>query len=93
MSTAPTSGSRRVPEPTELVYVPRPSWIPFFAAAGLTGLLVGLFAGIVWATIGAVVLVAALLTWLRRASDELSRLPRSQRPTTAVLPPIPPRRG
>jgi hypothetical protein len=85
--------SPRVPEATELVYVPQPSWIPFFAAAGLTGLLVGLYAGIVWAIIGAVVLIAAKLAWLRRVGDEVSRMPRSQRPTTAVLPTIPPRRG
>lgn len=84
--------SRRVPEPTELVYVPEPSWIPFFAGAGLTALLVGLYAGIVWAIAGAVVLIVAALIWLRRVGDEISRMPRSQRPTTAVLPPIPPRR-
>lgn len=90
---APDGDSMRVPEPTELVYVPEPSWIPFFAAAGLTGLLVGLFAGIVWGIIGAVVLLAAMLLWLRRVRAEISRMPRSQRPTTSVLPTIPPRRG
>ena len=90
---APDGDSRRVPEPTELVYVPQPSWIPFFAAAGLTALLIGLYAGIAWAIIGAVVLIAAKLAWLRRVGDEVSRMPRSQRPTTAVLPTIPPRRG
>jgi hypothetical protein len=89
----PPSDSRRVPEVTELVYVPQPSWIPFFAAAGLTALLVGLYAGIVWAIGGAVVLLAAKLTWLRRTRDEISRMPRSQRQSTAVLPTIPPRRG
>lgn len=85
--------SRRVPEPTELVYVPQPSWIPLFLAAGLTALLVGLYAGLVWAIIGAVVALAAVLAWLRRVGDEIARMPRSQRPTTAVLPAIPPRRG
>jgi hypothetical protein len=89
----PESDSQRVPEPTELVYVPQPSWIPFFYAAGLTALLVGLYAGIVWAIIGAVVLVAAMLTWFRRVGDEISRIPRAQRTTTAVLPAIPPKRG
>jgi hypothetical protein len=84
---------RRVPGPTELVYVPQPSWIPFFLAAGLAALLVGLYAGMVWAIIGAVVLIAATLAWLRGLGGEISRMPRSQRPTTAVLPTIPPRRG
>jgi hypothetical protein len=83
--------SRQVPEPTELVYVPAPSWIPFFAAAGLAGVVVGLFAGLVWALIGAIVLIAALIRWTRTVGDEISRMPRAQRPTTAVIPPIPPR--
>jgi hypothetical protein len=90
---SPAADSRGVPEQTELVYVPQPSWIPLFVAAGLTGVLVGLFAGIVWAIIAGVVLVIALVVWLRRVGDEISRMPRSQRPTTAVLPPIPPPRG
>ncbi len=90
---APDGDSPRLPEPTELVYVPQPSWIPFFLAAGLAAVLVGLYAGIVWAIIGLVVVLAALLAWLRRVGDEVSRMPRSQRPTTAVLPTIPPRRG
>jgi hypothetical protein len=84
--------SKGVSEPTELVYVSQPSWIPFFYAAGLTVLLVGLYAGLVWALIGAVVVIVAKLIWLRRVGDEISRMPRSQRPTTAVLPTIPPRR-
>jgi hypothetical protein len=90
---APDGDSGRVPEATELVYVPEPSWIPFFAAAGLAGLLVGLYAGIVWGIAGAVVLLAAMLVWLRRVRAEISRIPRSQHSTTAVLPTIPPRRG
>lgn len=79
-------------EPTELVYVAAPTWTPFFAAAGLTGLVVGLFAGIVYAIIGAVVLLVALARWIRSVGDEVARLPRTQRQTAAVLPPIPPAR-
>jgi hypothetical protein len=90
---SPAGDSRGAHEPTEVVYAPQPSWIPFFAAVGLTGVVVGLFAGIVWAIVAAVVLVIALVAWLRRVGDEISRMPRSQRPTTSVLPPIPPPRG
>ena len=83
--------SQRAPEPTELVYVPAPSWIPFFAAAGITGIVVGLFAGLVWAIIGAVALLVALVRWTGTIGSEISRMPRSQRRATAVIPPIPPR--
>jgi hypothetical protein len=86
-------GARRVPEATELVYAPAPSWVPLFFAAGLATVVVGLFAGMVWAIIGAVVVLVALVRWWRTVADEISRMPRSQRVTTAVLPPIPPRQG
>jgi uncharacterized membrane protein YdjX (TVP38/TMEM64 family) len=83
---------RRLPEATELVYVPQPSVLPFFVAAGLTGVIVGLFAGWVWSVIGAVVLLVAVWRWIRLTGEEISRMPREQRPATAVLPAIPPAR-
>jgi hypothetical protein len=83
---------RRVPEASELVYVPQPSVLPFFVAAGLAGVIVGLFAGWVWSAIGAVVFLVAVGRWVRRTAAEVSRMPREQRPATAVLPAIAPRR-
>jgi len=80
---------RQPPEPAELVYTPAPSWVPVLAAAGLAGLLVGLFAGLPYAVAGAVVLLAALWAWLGDTRDEISRLPREQRLTSAVLPAVP----
>jgi hypothetical protein len=74
------------------VYVPGSSWLPLLVAAGLAGLLVGLFAGWPYAVAGAVVLVACLWAWLRDAGDELGRLPRRQSVTSAVLPAVPLRR-
>jgi hypothetical protein len=81
----------RIPEATELVYVPEPSWIPIFAAAGVTGIVIGLFAGLVWAIFGAVVLVVAVAGWVRKVGLEVSRMPRTQRVSSAVIPPVPPR--
>ena len=80
---------RRVPEQTELIYVPGPSWRPALLAAGLVGVLVGLFAGWPYAVAGAILAVAALASWIRAASAEIGRLPREQRVTTAVLPAVP----
>ena len=59
------SDGRQPPAPSELVYVPAPSWLPVLAAAGLAGLLVGLFAGSPYAIAGAIVLLASLRSWLR----------------------------
>jgi hypothetical protein len=80
---------RQPPEPSELVYVPGPSWLPVLAAAGLAGVLVGLFAGWPYAVAGAILLVLTLRAWLRDVGDEMARLPREQRLTSAVLPAVP----
>jgi hypothetical protein len=81
------------PEPTELIYVPAPSWRPVLLAAGLAGVLIGLFAGWPFAVAGGVVALAALWSWVRRTGDEVGRLPRRQRVTAAVLPAVPLRSG
>jgi hypothetical protein len=84
---------RDLPEPTELVYVPGPSWVPVLMGTGLVGVGVGLFAGLPYAVAGALLALASLRSWLRSSGEEISRLPRRQRPTTAVLPAVPLRRG
>lgn len=80
------------PEPGELVYAARPSWAPaiFAFAAALT--VCGIFAegfmvrGWVYSIIGAVILLAAFRTLRRGATRDYFRLPRRQRPRSAVLP-------
>lgn len=84
---------RQPPPPTELVYVPAPSWLPALTGAGFAGLLVGLFAGTPYAIAGAIVLLASLRFWIRGARAEIARLPREQRLTSAVLPAVPLRRS
>jgi hypothetical protein len=86
------SDGRQPPQPSELIYVPAPSWLPVLAAAGLAGVLVGLFAGAPYAVAGALLLLAALRVWIRDTRDEISRLPREQHLTSAVLPAVPLRR-
>jgi uncharacterized membrane protein YdjX (TVP38/TMEM64 family) len=83
------SDGRQIPEPSELVYVPGPSWMPVLAAVGLAGVLVGLFAGWPYAVAGALLGLAALWRWVRRTGDEVGRLPVEQRVSAAVLPAIP----
>jgi len=84
---------RRTPQPTELVYVPSPSWAPALAGAGLAIVGIGLFAGWVYSVVGAVIAIAALWSWIRSAANEVGRLPREQRMSTAVLPAVPLRRS
>lgn len=80
------------PPPTELIYLPEPSWLPVIAAAGLAMILAGLFIGWVVMVIGALFFLPALWTWIGRTRKSFARLPRRQRPVTAVLPAVAPRR-
>jgi hypothetical protein len=75
-----------IPEPSELIYVPSPSWAPAFTAAGLMMLTIGTFKGLVYVLIGAVLLIRAIVYWVRDTERQVERLPRRQRVTTAVIP-------
>jgi hypothetical protein len=81
--------ARRDGEPTELVYLPPPSWQPALLAAGLAGVAVSLFTWWPYGVIGAVVALASLWAWIRDSRREFSRLPRNQRLTSAVIPAVP----
>jgi hypothetical protein len=83
--------ARRIPPPGELIHAPKPSWLPAFVAAGLVGLLAGLFAGWPYAVAGGVLVLLALRAWTRETNDGVERLPRRQHVMTAVLPAAPPR--
>jgi hypothetical protein len=87
---------RRVQQPTELVYVPGPSWAPVLAAVGLAIVGIALFAGsfyfIVGLVAGGVLFLASLWGWIRGVASDIGRLPRRQRVSTAVLPAVPLRR-
>ena len=83
------SDGRHEPPPSELVYVAQPSWLPALTAAGFAGLVVGLFVGWPYAVAGAILLLASLRAWVGQTGDDVARLPREQRLTTAVLPAVP----
>lgn len=91
-----------VPAATEQVYLPRPSWAPAFLAFGAALAIAGVYAngfivrGWVYAIIGVVVFLAALISLVRGAGRDFYRLPRRQRVRGAVLPAAslrPPKRG
>ena len=83
------TSARRNGEPSELLYLPSPSWQPALLAAGLAGVVASLFTWWPYGVVGAVVALGALWTWIRDARREFSRLPREQRITAAVIPAVP----
>jgi hypothetical protein len=79
---------RRNGEPTELLYLPAPSWLPALLAAGLGGVVASLFTWWPYGAVGAIVALVALWLWVRDSRRDFSRLPREQRPTSAVIPAV-----
>jgi hypothetical protein len=86
------SERRHVPEPGEMVYAPKPSWAPAFFALGVTGLVCGvyaagfIFAPMVYAVVGAILVLAAFRSLARGAIRDYFRLPRRQKVRGGALP-------
>ena len=84
--------AEKIPEPTELVYLPRPSWAPALLAFGILMIVNGiygegiLFRGWVYLLFGAVIALAALRSMIVGAVRDFYERPRKQRQGAAVLP-------
>jgi hypothetical protein len=74
------------PEPTESIYLPRPSVFPALFAFGLAAVIVGLYAWWPYSVIGAFIALGSLIGWLRANREEIARMPRHQRTDTAPIP-------
>jgi hypothetical protein len=85
MAAEPTG----IPEPTELVYLPEPSWKPVLIAFGIGLLVAGTFMGWVYAAAGAIFFLLALRGWIADTRADLARLPRTQSVSTASIPATP----
>ncbi len=80
---------RRNGESIELVYVPESAWEPILVAVGLAGVVASLFTWWPYGVIAAIVMLFALVSWVRGSREDFTRLPRSQRISTAVIPAVP----
>jgi hypothetical protein len=82
----------KIPEPTELVYLPRPSWAPALLAFGALMIVNGiygegiLFRGNVYMLFGAVIALGAVRSMIMGAVRDFYERPRKQRQGAAVLP-------
>jgi hypothetical protein len=74
------------PEPTESIYLPKPTVFPALFAFGFAALIVGLFSWWPYAVIGGLIALVSLIAWLRINRGEIARMPRRQRTDTAPIP-------
>jgi len=75
-----------------MVYAPRPSWAPAFFALGVLALVCSIFSGgfglppIVFAIVGAILVLLAFRSIVRGSVRDYYRLPRRQETRGAALP-------
>ena len=74
------------PEPTESVYLPRPTAYPALVAFGLAAVIVGLYSWWPYAAVGGLIALVSLMAWLRTNRREIARMPREQHTDTAPIP-------
>ena len=76
MSEAELSESGgRLPQPTEEVHLPEPSYLPVLLAASVWITLVGVTISWIIAGFGALIFVVVLVRWVRSARTEMRELP------------------
>jgi Cytochrome c oxidase subunit IV len=64
-----------LPQPTEEIHLPEPSYLPVVVAFGITILVVGVVLTWVMVVIGALIALIALVRWIRQTRAEMSELP------------------
>lgn len=75
-----------LPRPTERIYLSSPSWLPALTAAGIAGIVIGLFSWWPYSAAGAIVALVCLIAWLRGNRAEIREMPASQHTDTAPIP-------
>jgi Flp pilus assembly protein TadB len=75
MASEPETREGGLPEPTEQVHLPEPSFLPVVTAFGVTLLLVGVVLTWILSIIGGIILIVAVVRWVRETRQEISELP------------------
>jgi Flp pilus assembly protein TadB len=70
-----TDNGERLPQPTEEVHLPDPSYLPVLVALAVWIILIGVTVSWVLVGIGAVILLPTLYRWIRSARREMRELP------------------
>ena len=64
-----------LPQPTEEIHLPEPSYVPVVLAFGISLAVLGIVLSWVMVVIGAVIALIALFRWIRQTRSEMSELP------------------
>jgi hypothetical protein len=72
--TEPDAG---VPQPTEQIHLPEPSYQPVLVALGLTIAIVGVVLSWIVFAIGMIIFLVTTVRWIRSARADMAELPLS----------------
>ena len=64
-----------LPQPTEEIHLPDPSYLPPVMALGITLMVVGIVIGLPVIIVGAIFFVVTLVRWIRQTRAEMAQLP------------------
>jgi Flp pilus assembly protein TadB len=64
-----------LPQPSEEVHLPDPSYLPALMAFGITLIVTGIVIGLPVIIVGAIFFLVTLVRWIRQAREEMSELP------------------
>lgn len=64
-----------LPQPTEEIHLPEPSFLPVVLAFGITIAIVGVVFTWVMVVIGVLIILVSLTRWIRQTREEMSQLP------------------
>jgi cytochrome c oxidase subunit IV len=64
-----------LPEPTEQIHLPGPSYLPALTAVGVTVAICGLIVSWWMVGVGLLVAAVAILRWVRETREDIAELP------------------
>jgi hypothetical protein len=64
-----------LPQPTEEIHLPDPSYLPPVMALGITLMITGIVIGLPFVIIGAIIFIITLVRWIRQTREEMGQLP------------------
>lgn len=75
MAQEVTESSGRLPQPTEEVHLPDPSFLPVNLSIGVTIVLVGVVLSWIIAALGLIIVIWVIAKWIASARREMRELP------------------
>ena len=75
MAGEPETATQGLPEATEQVHMPEPTYLPVVVAFGITLMLVGVVLAWFITIIGAIPFVVGVVIWIRQTRRDIAQLP------------------